>query len=131
MFDSIFLDCNNAPSCRPYIEKSLVFGKRVSGHFIQGPVDSVARIKNIIFIDKTWLIKLQILDKKLNKFLAEKASISINGVSLTISRIYHNFFEVNVIPHTLKLTNLKNLKPNNLVNVELDILSKYIYRYSN
>jgi riboflavin synthase len=64
-------------------------------------------------------------------FLIEKASISLNGVSLTISKVYQDFFEINVIPHTLKLTNLKNLKRNNFVNVELDILSKYIYKYSN
>ena len=63
--------------------------------------------------------------------MIEKASISINGVSLTISKVYSNFFEINVIPHTLKLTNLKNLKSNTLVNVELDIFSKYIYKYSN
>ena len=61
----------------------------------------------------------------------QKASISINGVSLTISKIFNNFFEINVIPHTLYLTNLKNLKRNDLVNVELDILSKYMYKYSN
>jgi riboflavin synthase len=113
------------------IEKSLTYGQSISGHFIQGHVDTVAKIKKIKFIDKSWLIKLMIVDKKLNKFLTEKASISINGVSLTISKIYKNFFEINVIPHTLKLTNLKDLKPNNLVNVELDILSKYIYKYSN
>ena len=113
------------------IEKSITFGQKISGHFIQGHVDSVAKIKKIKFIDKSWLIKLMIVDKKLNKFLTEKASISINGVSLTISKIYKNFFEINVIPHTLKLTNLRDLKPNNLVNVELDILSKYIYKYSN
>ena len=112
------------------LEKSLTFGQKVSGHFIQGHVDTVAKIKKINFIDKAWVIKLKILDKKLNKFLTEKASISINGVSLTISKIYQNLFEINVIPHTLKLTNLKNLKVNNLVNVELDILSKYIYKYS-
>ena len=112
------------------LEKSLTFGQKVSGHFIQGHVDTVAKIKKINFIDKAWVIKLKILDEKLNKFLTEKASISINGVSLTISKIYQNLFEINVIPHTLKLTNLKNLKVNNLVNVELDILSKYIYKYS-
>ena len=103
----------------------------ISGHFTQGHVDTVATVKKINFIDKTWLINFKIMDKRLNKFLIEKASISINGVSLTISKIYHAFFEVNVIPHTLKLTNLKNLKVNSLVNVELDILSKYIYKYSN
>ena len=113
------------------LEKSLSYGKSISGHFIQGHVDTVARINKIDLLDKAWLIKLKILDSRLNKFLIEKASISINGVSLTISKIYKNFFEINVIPHSLKLTNLKNLKVNDLVNVELDIFSKYIYKYSN
>ena len=113
------------------LEKSLNFGQIVSGHFIQGHVDSVAQVKRIQLIDKTWVIKFEIANKKLNKFLIEKASISINGVSLTISKVYKKFFEINVIPHSLKLTNLKNLKVNSLANVELDILSKYIYKYSN
>ena len=113
------------------LEKSLTFGKSISGHFIQGHVDAVAKIKKIKFIDKAWVINFEIKDKRLNKFLIEKASISINGVSLTISKIYQNSFEITVIPHTLKLTNLKNLKFNSLVNVELDIFSKYIYKYSN
>ena len=113
------------------LEKSLSYGKSVSGHFIQGHVDSVAKILKIKFIDKAWIIRLRILDKKLNRFLIEKASISINGVSLTISKIYQNYFEINVIPHTLKLTNLKNLKVNSLANVELDIFCKYMYKYSN
>ena len=55
------------------------------------------------------------------KFLEEKASISINGVSLTVSKVYKKGFLLNIIPHTLKLTNLKYLKVNDLVNVELDI----------
>ena len=63
--------------------------------------------------------------------MVEKASITINGVSLTISKILNNLFEINIIPHTLKLTNLKNLKINDEVNVELDIFSKYIYKFSN
>tara|TARA_Y100000817_G_scaffold313145_1_gene308596 strand:+ start:6770 stop:7360 length:591 start_codon:yes stop_codon:yes gene_type:complete len=112
------------------LEKSISFGQNVSGHFIQGHVDTVAIVKKIIFIDKTWLMKFQISDKKLSKFLMEKASISINGVSLTISKVNKFLFEINVIPHTLKLTSLKYLKLNDLVNVELDILSKYIYKYS-
>ena len=113
------------------LEKSLFFGQKISGHFSQGHVDTIANIKKIIFLDKTWLIRLKINDKKFNKFLIDKASISINGVSLTISKVLNNFFEINVIPHTLKLTNLKNLKINDAVNVELDIFSKYIYKYSN
>ncbi len=112
------------------LEKSIVFGQNISGHFTQGHIDTVAKIKKIRIIDKAWLIKFQILNKKFNKYLMEKASISINGVSLTISKVYQNFFEINIIPHTLKLTNLRALKTNSLVNVELDIFSKYIYKYS-
>ena len=63
--------------------------------------------------------------------MEEKASISINGVSLTISKVYKDYFKLNIIPHTLKLTNLRNLKVNDNVNVELDIFGKYIYKYSN
>ena len=113
------------------LEKSLNYGQDISGHFSQGHVDTTAKIISINIIDKTWLIKLKISDNKSKKFLVEKASISINGVSLTISKVYQHFLELNVIPHTLKLTNLKYLKHNSLVNVELDILSKYIYKCSN
>lgn len=112
------------------LEKSLVFGQKISGHFVQGHVDSTALIKNITFQDKTWLIEFFLKDRKLNKFLVEKASISINGVSLTISKVNLYSFQINVIPHTLKLTNLKNLKIKKIVNVELDIFAKYIKKIS-
>ena len=113
------------------LEKSISYGQKISGHFTQGHVDTVAKIQYVKIIEKAWVISFQILNKKLTKFLVEKASISINGVSLTISKVKKNSFEINVIPHTLKLTNLKNLKTKNLVNVELDIFSKYIHKYSN
>jgi riboflavin synthase len=113
------------------LEKSLSYGQKISGHFSQGHVDTIAIVKKIIFFDKSWLIRLKFINNKFNKFVVEKASISINGVSLTISNISNHFFEVSIIPHTLKLTNLKNLKINDTVNVELDIFSKYIYKYSN
>ena len=112
------------------LEKSLIYGQKISGHFIQGHVDTTAKIKKINLIDNSWSIKLEILNKKFMKFLEEKASISINGVSLTISKVYKKDFQLNIIPHTLKLTNLKHLKVNDLVNVELDIFGKYIYKYT-
>ena len=68
---------------------------------------------------------------KQKKSLIEKASILINGVSLTISKITKNGFEVWIIPHTYKLTNLFKLKMNSLVNIEIDILSKYVKKYFN
>ena len=108
------------------IEKSFTHGQKISGHYVQGHVDTTAQVKNIKIIDKSWIIRLELDNKKLNKFLIEKASISINGVSLTISKVKNDSFEISVIPHTLKLTNLKNLKSKDLVNVELDIFSKYI-----
>ena len=113
------------------LEKSLSYGKIISGHFTQGHVDTVAKVNQISIVDKTWLIKFKILDKNFSKYLIEKGSISINGVSLTISNTKKRYFNINVIPHTLKLTNLKDLKKNDLVNVELDIFGKYIYKYSN
>ena len=112
------------------LEKSLVFGQKISGHFVQGHVDTVAKIKKISFIDKSWILRLQLFKKNLNKFLEEKASITINGISLTISKVSKNYFDLNIIPHTLKLTNLKKLKTNDTVNVELDIFGKYIYKYN-
>ena len=113
------------------LEKSLSYGKIISGHYSQGHVDTVAKVNKISVIDKTWLIRFKILDRRFNKYLIEKGSISINGVSLTISNTKKNYFNISVIPHTLKLTNLKDLKKNDLVNVELDIFGKYIYKYSN
>ena len=113
------------------LEKSISYGQTISGNFTQGHVDTVATINKITFIDKTWVVRFKMNDSEFNKFIVDKASISINGVSLTISKVFKNFFEINVIPHTLKLTNLKNLKINDVVNVELDIFGKYIYKYCN
>ena len=112
------------------LERSLEFGQHISGHFTQGHVDTTAKIKNIKVVDRSWTVILELKNKKLLKFLVEKASITINGVSLTVSKVYKNYFDLNIIPHTLKLTNLKNLKKNDLVNVELDIFGKYIYKYT-
>ena len=112
------------------MEKSLLNGQKISGHYVQGHVDSTAKIKKINIIDKTWIIKLELQNKKLYKYLIEKASIAINGVSLTLSKVGKKYFEINVIPHTLKLTNLNNLKRNDIVNVELDIFGKYIHKLS-
>ena len=112
------------------IEKSILHGQKISGHYVQGHVDTTAKVKSINIIEKTWIIKLGLENKKLYKYLIEKASISINGVSLTISKVSKKYFEINVIPHTLKLTNLRKLKPKNIVNIELDIFSKYVLKLS-
>ena len=112
------------------MEKSLKYGDEISGHYTQGHVDTVGKILNIKNIDKTWLIKISI-PNEFNKYIVEKASIHINGVSLTISKKKKKYFEINIIPHTLKLTNLKYLKAKDLVNIEFDIFGKYLYEINN
>ena len=107
------------------MEKSLKFGDEISGHYTQGHVDTVGKVIKIIILDKTWIVRIAV-PSKFNKLIVEKASIHINGVSLTVSKKFKNYFEINIIPHTLKLTNLIQLKKNSLVNIEFDIFSKYI-----
>ena len=107
------------------LEKSLKFGNRISGHFVQGHVDTTSIIKRIDIIGKSWFINFKLF-KKYNKYLVQKGSITINGVSLTISKILRDGFQVVVIPQTLKLTNLIYLKEKDVVNVEFDVLGKYI-----
>ena len=107
------------------LEKSLKFGDRISGHFVQGHIDTTSQIKKINIIGKSWLIDFY-LEKKYRKYIVGKGSITINGVSLTISKITKSGFQTAIIPHTLKLTNLIYLKRQDIVNIEFDILAKYI-----
>jgi len=107
------------------IEKSLHHGKKISGHYIQGHVDTTSMVKNITIIDRSWNVNLT-LEKKYKKFIIEKGSISINGVSLTVSKVRTNSFQITIIPHTLKLTNLINLKRGDKVNIEFDMVGKYL-----
>jgi riboflavin synthase len=107
------------------IEKSLAYGSKISGHYVQGHVDTKAKVININILDKTWVVTFEIKNN-FNKYLIEKGSIAINGVSLTVSKIKKNKLEINIIPHTLRLTNLIKLKKNDQVNIEFDIFSKYL-----
>ena len=112
------------------LELPLKYSQKISGHICQGHVDTIGKIINIKKIDKSYLFDFEII-KKERKNLIEKASICINGISLTISKITKKGFQVWIIPHTYKLTNLSSLKKNNLVNIEIDILSKYVKNYFN
>ena len=107
------------------LEKSLKYGERISGHFVQGHVDTTSTVKKIDFIGKSWKIYFK-LSKKFKKYIVQKGSITINGVSLTIAKIFMDGFQIALIPHTLKLTNLIYLKEKDVVNVEFDVLGKYI-----
>ena len=112
------------------LELPLKHGQKISGHVCQGHVDTTAKVTNISIVDKSYIYDF-LIPKKFKKYLIEKASILINGVSLTISKITNRGFQIWAIPHTLKLTNLKDLKKNDIVNIEIDILSKYVKKFIN
>ena len=112
------------------LELPLKYGQKISGHICQGHVDTIGKIKEIKKIDKSYLFDFKIPLKE-RKNIIEKASICINGISLTISKVTKNGFQIWVIPHTFKLTNLSKINRGNLVNVEIDILSKYVKNFFN
>ncbi len=112
------------------LELPLKYGNKISGHICQGHVDCVGRVFAIKKIDKSYLFDFEIPIKE-KKNLIEKASISVNGISLTISKVSKRGFQIWVIPHTYNETNLSSLKKKSLVNIEIDILSKYVRNYFN
>ena len=112
------------------LELPLKFGGSISGHLCQGHIDCTAKVYSIKRIDKSFLFDF-IINQKEKVNLIDKASICINGVSLTISKKTKKGFQSWIIPHTLKLTNLSKLKKDDLVNIEIDILSKYVKKYLN
>ena len=112
------------------LELPLKYGTKISGHICQGHIDTTGKVYNKKKIDKSYLFDFEI-PKKEKKHLIEKASICVNGISLTISKVTKKGFQIWVIPHTFNETNLSTLKKNGLVNIEIDILSKYVRNYLN
>ena len=112
------------------LELPLKYGAKISGHICQGHIDTIGKISNMKKIDKSYLLNFEI-PKKERKHLIEKASICVNGISLTISKVTKKGFQIWVIPHTFNETNLSTSKKNMLVNIEIDILCKYVRNYFN
>ena len=108
------------------LEKSLKVGDEISGHFVYGHVDTILKILNIEKLSSSWNFYFSNLSlSKYTKFIVEKGSISINGISLTIANIKEDNFNISIIPHTYNNTNLSNLKIGDSVNIEFDALARY------
>ena len=109
------------------LEESASAEKLIGGHLISGHIDN---IETVIAItpSENWKVIRFSLNPKMRKFIVEKGSISINGVSLTVSSLGSEWFEVSLIPTTLKMTNLEELNVGNKVNIEFDQVGKYIAR---
>ena len=110
------------------LERALLPSTRMGGHFVQGHVDCVTKILKIKHFDKssTWTFKM---NDDIEKYIVEKGSIALNGVSLTVASKDKNSFDVALIPHTIELTTFGNLTIGDSVNVEVDILGKYIENF--
>tara|TARA_B100000700_G_scaffold301663_1_gene371137 strand:+ start:164 stop:757 length:594 start_codon:yes stop_codon:yes gene_type:complete len=111
------------------IERCLSVGSRLDGHFVQGHVDCIAQCLSIIDLNGSWGFQFQ-YPEEYKKYIVSKGSITINGVSLTISNMddLNNTFEVNIIPYSFQHTNFSIIKVNDFVNVEFDIIGKYILK---
>ena len=112
------------------LELPLKYGQKISGHICQGHIDTTGKTLSVKKVDKSYIFDFEINSKE-KKNIIEKASICVNGISLTISKKTKKGFQIWVIPHTYKLTNLSNVKKGSLVNIEIDILSKYVKNFFN
>ena len=107
------------------IEKSLRVGDEISGHFVFGHVDDTSKLISIKKVGDSHEIKLEI-SKKIKKYIAKKGSVSLNGISLTVNQVKNNFIVLNIIPFTWLNTNLKGLKIGDRINLEVDMLARYV-----
>ena len=110
------------------LEPSLVLGDKLDGHLVLGHVDSTGEINDILISSENRIVKIS-FPAMLKHFIAPKGSISVNGVSLTVIGLKNNVFSFTLIPYTRDNTNLGLLKPGDLVNLEVDLISRYLINY--
>lgn len=107
------------------LERCMHMNGRLDGHIVQGHVDQTAKCINLIENNGSWLYTFQ-FDVSKGNLTVEKGSICVNGISLTVVNSTNNSFSVAIIPYTFKHTNLQNVKPGDTVNLEFDIIGKYV-----
>jgi len=110
------------------LERALRLGDRLGGHLVSGHIDGIGVIKDIKKLQDFFKIKVE-LPKELSIYTVEKGSIAIDGISLTINKVFENSIELMIIPHTFEVTTLKFKKVGDLVNVEVDMIAKLVYKW--
>ena len=112
------------------IEKSIKAGDEISGHFVYGHVDCITKISKIHKLDLSWNFEFQKdnTNKDMERFIVQKGSIAINGISLTVANVSSDNFSISIVPHTYENTNLNSVKENDLVNIEFDALARYVIK---
>ena len=123
------LDCTQgfAEAAEVNLEKALRLSDRLGGHLVSGHVDGVGQVLKFAAEGECYLLEIQ-APKALSKYIAAKGSITINGVSLTVNRVVGDVFSINLIPHTLEMTTLKHLRDAAKVNLEVDMMARYVER---
>ncbi len=109
------------------LEMPLLPSDRLGGHFVLGHVDWLGKVTGLEFRESSWIFWIRV-PKKFAHYLVPVGSIAVNGVSLTMAKVKNNSFAVSIIPHTMEVTTFKLLKPGMTVNLEFDVLGKYIER---
>ena len=112
------------------LERSLRVGDEIGGHFVTGHVDTVLEVIKIVEEYGSKILYIN-LNNKISPYIASKGSITIEGISLTVNDVKNDYFNVNIIPFTWENTNLSNFKVNDFVNIEIDLLSRYLVNYQN
>tara|TARA_X000001036_G_scaffold102585_1_gene95838 strand:+ start:148 stop:738 length:591 start_codon:yes stop_codon:yes gene_type:complete len=107
------------------LERALLPSSRMGGHFVQGHIDCTSKITDIKMTDESAIFSFT-LPGTYQKYIVEKGSICLDGISLTVASINNKEFSIAVIPHTIEVTNWKKSKVGDLVNLEVDIISKYV-----
>jgi riboflavin synthase len=115
------------PGGQVNLERALLLSDRLDGHLVSGHVDATGEVVKLEPVGESYTLAIKAPDALL-KYIARKGSISVNGVSLTVNRIEGDELEINLIPHTLAVTTLKDLKNGVKVNLEVDMLARYIER---
>ena len=111
------------------LERAMKLGERLDGHLVQGHVDGIAKCIGVSVNDGSWIYRFE-FDISNEMLLIEKGSICINGVSLTVFDIAENTFKVTIIPYTYENTSFKMLKKGDIVNIEFDMIGKYLARFN-
>jgi riboflavin synthase len=116
-----------SPGSKVNLEPSLRAGDALGGHMVSGHVDAVGTLRTLVQDARSWRMEFE-LPESLMRFVAPKGSICINGVSLTVNKVDGRNFDVNIIPHTLRVTTLGELEVGDGVNIEIDVIARYLAR---
>jgi riboflavin synthase len=108
------------------LEKSLKVGDEISGHFVFGHIDTTCSVEELYKVGSSWFLSFK-FPKNLKKFIVQKGSISLNGISLTINEVKSNKCHCMIIPHTYKYTDIHTYQKNEILNLEVDMLARYAH----